>query len=374
MLSSLYIHIPFCKKKCKYCDFNSFDNKSDKIEEYMNALYIELEDEIKKIKYSNKRENACFYTIYIGGGTPSFIDSEYIEKIINFIRENDMISQNAEITIEVNPCTVSRHKINTYKECGINRISMGLQTTNDDILKTIGRAHSFAEFEESYKIVRNVGFENVNVDLMFGLPNQDIDILKESIDYLINLNPEHISCYSLILHDSIFSDLPTDEEEREMYYYIKNSLKNSGYDHYEISNFAKKGYESKHNLVYWNQGEYLGIGAGASGYRNNERYTNEINLDKYIENIRTGKSVKHIQEVQNIEDKVREYMILRLRLLEGVDFNKSDKLFNFNVKEKFEREIKKLTQIGLLEEYLEGKIKLTDRGLDLANVVWREFV
>lgn len=278
-----------------------------------------------------------------------------------------------EITVEMNPCTVTLEKLQTYKEAGVNRISIGLQTTNDSILKEIGRAHTFEEFEKAYNLVRISGFENVNVDLMFGLPSQTIEDLKESVDYLIRLNPEHISCYSLILHNDIFVNLPADEVERNMYYYIKDKLKDAGYIHYEISNFAKKGYESKHNLAYWNQKEYIGFGAGASSYVDKTRYTNEQNLEKYIANVNAGHEIRNVEEVQNEEEKLREYIILRLRLTEGVNVCEINRKFNVDVLNKFKNEFEKLVKSELI--YVDDEcIKLTEKGLDFANVVWREFV
>ena len=357
MITSLYVHIPFCKKKCLYCDFNSFDNKSEKIGKYMEALYTEIES------YSfNKLE-----TIYIGGGTPSFIDSSYIVRLLS------MLPSANEVTIEMNPCTVTIEKLDDYRKAGVNRISIGLQTTNDNILKEIGRAHSFEDFKKAYGLIRNAGFTNVNVDLMFGLPNQTLEDLKESVDYLISINPEHISCYSLILHNDILKNLPNDEDERKMYYYVKDKLKANGYEHYEISNFAKKGYESKHNLVYWNQEDYAGIGAGASSYIDGVRYTNESNIDKYNELVNKEFSQRIVEEVQSSEEKLREYIILKLRLIEGLGISEFNKKFLTDFEEKFKNEISKLEKQKLVQ-IRNGRFMLTDKGLDFANVVWREFI
>ncbi len=223
-MKSVYIHIPFCKHKCFYCDFNSYDNQFDLVEAYFSAL----EKEIKAIAWKEELN-----TIYIGGGTPSFVDASYIQHIVS------LLPKAKEITMEVNPGSVLEEKLQIYKSVGINRISMGLQAIQNDILKRIGRIHTLEEFEKAYQLLRKVGFQNINVDLMHGLPGQRLQDFKESIDYVIRLKPEHISCYSLILHHTIFQDLPSDEEEREMYYYAKQKLKENGYVHYEISNFAK---------------------------------------------------------------------------------------------------------------------------------------
>lgn len=357
MINSIYIHIPFCKKKCLYCDFNSFDNKDDMIDDYISALKKEI------IFYNLKNLD----TIYIGGGTPSYIDSKKIMEILA------ILPKAREVTIEMNPCTVNMEKLDDYKRAGINRISIGLQTTKDNILKEIGRVHSFYEFKSAYEMIRKAGFNNVNVDLMFGLPSQILEDLKESVDYLVSINPEHISCYSLILHNDIFKHLPSDGEEREMYYYIKDKLKSAGYKHYEISNFAKNGFESKHNLAYWNQMEYAGVGAGASSYIEKIRYTNESDLRKYISLVNEKFSQRYIEEKQNSEDTLREYIILRLRLIDGLNINDVNLKFNINLEENFKKEINNLKNKDLIE-IVNGNLKLTDKGLDFANVVWREFL
>lgn len=356
-IRSVYIHIPFCKKKCLYCDFNSYENKENLVDSYISSLKKEISS--KKIKSLN--------TIYFGGGTPSFISENYIKEILDLLPKAD------EITVEMNPCTVTREKLESYKECGVNRISIGLQTTNDNILKEIGRMHDFETFEKAYILARSVGFGNINVDLMFGLPKQTLDDLKKSVDYLISINPEHISCYSLILHNNIFKNLPSDDEEREMYYYTKNALRKSGFVHYEISNFARPGYESKHNLVYWNDEEYYGFGAGASSYVDKTRYTNEANLEKYILKVNNGEDIRNIEESQDLEANLREYIILRLRLMDGVSFDKAKEKFGINIEDMFKEEIEKLLKKELIEiDY--NHMRLTSKGMDFANVVWSEFI
>ncbi len=355
MIESLYVHIPFCKQKCLYCDFNSFKGKENLIELYMEALYKECASfSFKSLK-----------TIYIGGGTPSFIDSKYIKKLLLVLPKAD------EVTIEMNPCTVTKEKLLDYKIAGVNRVSMGLQTTNDDILKKIGRVHTLEDFENAYRLIKEVGFENINADLMFGLPNQTIDDLQKSLDYLLEKNPPHISCYSLILHSEIFENLPSDDDERSMYYLTKETLEKNGYVHYEISNFAKKGFESKHNLACWNQNEYIGIGAGASSYVDGVRYTNEENIETYISKINCEEDIRNIEEVQDDDDKFREYMILKLRTIEGINIEVANDKFDMEIR--FKNEIEKMIRLNLLE-IKEGYLRLTNEGLDFANVVWEEFV
>ena len=288
----IYVHIPFCKKKCDYCDFISYCGKNDFIEKYVDSV----KKEIEHVKIKSE-----ITTIYIGGGTPSYIDSKFIVQILKKIKEKN-VAQDAEITIEVNPGTVTQEKLQDYIDCGINRISIGLQTTNDELLKQIGRIHNYEQFLETYKLAKKVGFKNINVDLMLGLPNQRIIDLKESLENVLRLAPKHISVYSLIVEDGTpiankiengKLKLPDDELERNMYWYVKNTLELNGYKHYEISNFAKKGYESKHNMNCWNQMEYVGIGTAAHSYRDIKRYSNTEDIKEYIKNVQKGEFEKN---------------------------------------------------------------------------------
>ena len=370
----IYVHIPFCKKKCDYCDFISYCNKDNLIKDYVESLKIEIQSQNIKPEIT---------TIYIGGGTPSYIDSKYIIEIIGKIKEKK-VSPNAEITIEVNPGTVTKEKLEDYKICGINRISIGLQSTNNILLKEIGRIHDFDQFIETYKLAQKVGFKNINVDLMLGLPNQRIKDLKESLEQVLKLKPKHISVYSLIVEDGTpiankiekgELQLPDEELERNMYWFVKNTLELNGYKHYEISNFAKKGYESKHNLNCWNQKEYIGIGVAAHSYRDITRYSNTENIEEYIENVKKGEFNKNkiIHEVQKEDDAKKEYMLLGLRKINGVDINQFKNKFGDNPIYLFRNELKKLTDERLLI-IDNNNIRLTNKGLDLANLVWEEFI
>lgn len=373
-MKSLYIHIPFCKQKCLYCDFNSYSGKEDFIEKYISALKQEMQRYHCSLLNNNlefTENKGHYHTVYFGGGTPSIIPAKYIKEIM------EMITCNGEITLELNPGTIDEEKLKIYKEAGINRLSIGLQATQDSILKTIGRIHTFEEFDKAFKMAKKAGFNNINVDLMFGLPNQTLKDVEESLQYVIRINPEHISCYSLILHNNIFENLPSEEEERQMYYFIMQKLKEAGYEQYEISNFAKLGKESKHNLCYWNQNEYIGVGAGASSYIDGKRYTNELNIERYIEKINANEQWYEMEEIQDAESKIREYMILRLRLLEGVNVEETYEKFDVDVCEKFEKEINKMVKKGLLEIAYDKAVKhirLTSKGLDFANIVWEEFI
>ncbi len=376
----IYIHIPFCMQKCLYCDFVSYINKSECVKEYINCMIKEIQS------YDFKKYNIT--TIYIGGGTPSFIESDYIKEIINVIQnkleKNDTRWEDIEITIEVNPGTVTLEKLNDYKTVGINRISLGLQATQDRLLKQIGRIHNYKDFLEAYELLKRVGFNNINVDLMIGLPNQSIKDLKESLEKIIKLNPNHISVYSLIIEDgtpiSQLLDeekikLPDEEIERQMYWYVKNKLELNGYNHYEISNFSKKGKESKHNLNCWKQKQYIGIGAAAHSYFKDIRYSNTNNIEEYIKNIKENNIEKNrkIEEKQTIEDKKNEFMMLGFRMIEGVNIADFKAKFVDNPLYVYREKIKKLTDEGLIEVDL-NNIKLTNKGLDLANVVFEEFI
>ena len=376
----IYIHMPFCKQKCYYCDFVSYTNKESKVKEYIDCV-------IKEIN-SYELEKYNITTIYIGGGTPSFVNGYDIKRIIenirNKLKNNNTKLEDIEITIEVNPGTVTAEKLRNYKEAGIIRISVGLQATQDKLLKQIGRIHNYQDFLNTYKLLKQVGFENINVDLMIGLPNQHIKDLKESLEKIVDLNPTHISVYSLIVEEGTpinnlleegKIELPDEEQERRMYWYVKDFLELKGYNHYEISNFSKKGKESKHNINCWNQEQYIGIGAAAHSYLNDVRYSNTSNLEEYIKNIKENNIEKNrnIEEEQTLENKRNEFMMLGFRKIEGVDIAKFKEKFIDNPIFLYKDKIKKLTDEGLIEVDL-NNIRLTSKGLDLANIVFEEFI
>lgn len=372
----IYIHIPFCKQKCMYCDFVSFPNQEEKQAQYIEKVLQEINQEKELLlKYQ-------ITTIYIGGGTPSVIDSKYITDILNTIKKvaNLETLENIEVTIEVNPGTVTEEKLLSYKNSGINRLSIGLQTTNDRLLKTIGRIHKYQDFLNTYKTARKLGFNNINTDLMIGLPTQNLKDVKKSLEEIIMLKPEHISVYSLILEEDTPIEklvnqgklkLPSDEAERRQYHYVKNILELNGYIHYEISNFAFPTKQSKHNCNCWEQKEYIGFGVSAHSYISKKRYSNTNNLNQYLE--KNLNEIKTINEIQNQESQEKEYMLLGLRKLEGVQITKFKEKFGKNPIYIFRNEIKKLVEQGLLEIDLDN-ILLTSKGLDLANLVWEEFI
>lgn len=375
-MKGIYIHIPFCKQKCYYCDFVSFANRECMIEKYINALR-------KEIKYILKDDDKID-TIYIGGGTPSVIDSSYIKEILEEIYKKVGQDEKREVTIEINPGTLTKEKLIDYKESGINRISIGVQTTNNKLLKSIGRIHDFEQFIDAYEMIKQADFTNTNIDLMLGLPNQTMKDLEESLNIITNLEPKHISVYSLILEDGTKLKelveqnpeiLPKEELERKMYWKTKEILENKGYIHYEISNFAKSGFESKHNSNCWKQQEYYGFGTAAHSYINNMRYSNTQDLEAYIKNIENDEynKNKEINEIQTRESKMEEYMMLKLRMLDGVEIKAFKNKFQENPLYVYRERIEKLVKEDLLE--VDGdNIKLTKKGLDFANEVWEEFV
>ncbi len=376
----IYVHIPFCKKKCKYCDFISFSCDEEIYTKYVEALINEIKNTSKNIISSIHEVS----TIYIGGGTPSLIDSKYIEEIIETIYQNIRVAGNAEITIEVNPGTVTREKLETYKKLGINRLSIGLQTTDNELLSLIGRIHTYEEFLDTYNMAREIGFTNINVDLMLALPTQTEKMLVDSLLKVINLNPNHISLYSLILEEGTVLEkeiedgkykLVDEELERKMYHKTKNILEKNGYNHYEISNFAKKGFESKHNLDCWDQREYLGFGLAAHSYYRNKRFSNTNDLDEYINNISKFNFTKNVEvhELQDREAKAKEFMLLGLRKINGVSISEFERRFRVHPLFYFRFEISRLDEEGLLEVELDD-IRLTKKGLDLANQVFEAFV
>ncbi len=376
----IYVHIPFCKRKCNYCDFISFQDKDNCINKYIECLKEEIN---KTIKLSNYKEYTV-KTIYIGGGTPSYIDSKFIVEIVNEIKEKFNVDKNAEITIEINPGAVNEQKLYDYYNVGINRLSIGLQSDNDELLKTIGRIHNFSEFLEIYKIARKIGYKNINIDLMLALPNQTIEMLENTVNNIIRLEPEHISLYSLIVEEGTKLEkqlenkeltLPNEDTERIMYHLTRKILYENKYIQYEISNFSKIGYESKHNLDCWSQKEYIGFGLASHSYINMERFSNTTNIDEYIANIQNDKIEENyiIHEKQNLESQMKEYMILGLRKINGVNITEFKLKFNQNPIYLFRIELNNLVNKGLIE-IQENNIKLTNKGLDFANIVWEEFI
>ena len=374
----IYVHIPFCKSKCLYCDFYSMQADSELIERYFDALNKEITD------VGKQSENVEVKTIYIGGGTPSFVDSKYITEIIKNIKKYFKVLETAEVTIEVNPGSAVAEKLISYKMAGINRISIGMQSTQNDILKSIGRIHTYEDFLQTYNLAREAGFNNINIDCMIGLPKQTIENIEETINKIVDLNPEHVSSYSLIIEENTpmeklvstgKAELPDEETERNMYWKLKKMLEKNGYIQYEISNFSKQGYESRHNLDCWRQNEYIGMGVAAHSYTDGCRYSNIDNIKKYIKNYEEGKPEDNIiiHEVQDKTSMAKEFILLALRTIKGLNINEFNEKFGYDVRKGFSNELEKLLNTGLIN-INDTNIFLTSKGLDLANVVWKEFV
>ena len=358
--NSIYIHIPFCVKKCNYCDFLSYKNSEEEYVKYFKYLEKEVEN-YKDIVYD---------TVYFGGGTPSIVNSEEIEKIIKKLK----ISTDAEVTIEVNPGTINFDKLKKYKDMGINRISIGCQSFEDEMLKVTGRIHNREDTLRCYDEARKAGFKNINIDLMFALPGQTMEMMKSSLKTAIELNPEHISVYSLIWEEGTELDKmrirkevfpKSEEEEAEMYETIIDFLVLNGYSHYEISNFAKSGFESKHNMKCWRNEEYIGVGLGASGYYNEIRYKNYDNFEDYYQSIdRAEKPYMEEEKITENEKEQYKYILGFRKIIEGVEVTE----------DKFIAKAEQLRKLELLEKMENGKYRLTKRGMFTANYVFENFL
>ena len=378
----IYVHIPFCAKKCNYCDFYSLASSEDEKIAYIEALKSEIREASKKVS-----DEYRVYTIYFGGGTPSIIKADYIKAILDEIKAGFKLYEDyffPEITIECNPKTVDMEKLLVYKEAGINRISLGLQSTDDDELRLLGRIHTYEDFLYSYDMVRKQGFTNVNIDLMSAIPNQKISTYERSLDELIKLNPEHISSYSLIIEEGtpfykkyaekapFVKDLPSEDEGRDMYELTSFRLAEAGYKRYEISNYAKDGYFSRHNTSYWERVPYLGFGVGASSLFENERYDNVGNLKEYIKHAGISDVRRNITKL-SLRDEMSEFMFLGLRLIDGISKQAFTKIFTFTVDEIFGDVVKKHINNELLIDNGDF-LKLSARGLDISNYVLSDFL
>jgi oxygen-independent coproporphyrinogen-3 oxidase len=354
----LYLHFPFCISKCPYCDFNSYQLKEDnQISSYIPALYKEITIYSQKLKKSNIR------TIYFGGGTPTILSGAQIYNILEFCKEKFTIDKDAEITIEANPGTLDGEKIKLLTESGINRLSLGAQSFNNILLKKLGRIHNTQDIIDSYSLAREIGFNNINIDIMFALPDQTTKDLQTTLEKAISLKPDHLSLYNLTIKPGTEYykkykrgklKLPTEDEEFDMYNWVINFLEENGFEHYEIANFARPYKRSMHNLIYWRNKPYLGIGAGAYSF---------IKGYRYMDN----------GEKLSLRKRMIETIILGLRTKDGISYKEFNKRFKVDINNTFYRQIKKLVNLGLLEKD-DYKIKLTNKGIFLANTVFREFV
>ena len=370
----IYVHIPFCRRKCAYCDFVSFADNDAAITEYIKALTTEINYRMPETieKYGKPA------TLYIGGGTPSLLRAKDIEKIFSVMDRWTNIGDFAEITIEANPESVTKDKLAVYKELGANRISFGAQSFNDNILERIGRLHTASEAINAVTLAKEIGFDNVSLDLMYALPGETLEDLRSDIDTAAKLEPEHISAYCLTLEEgtplykkwnSGETDFPSQEEESAMYDLAATMLPQLGFSRYEISNFAKEGKHSRHNMLYWTDAPYLGVGLAAASYTDNERYKNIDNLAEYIAN----PIMSRIKEERSEGDGEFEYVFLALRTVKGLGKADYAAKHNIEFKKRYEKSLAKLISAGLMIEDGEH-FRLTERGFKVSNEVFGEFI
>lgn len=370
----IYVHIPFCPYKCHYCDFLTFSNVDSAIPKYVKYLIREIE---------MYRENEfSVNSIFIGGGTPSHIDSKYIKQIMNKIYDVFFVEEDAEISIEMNPNTLNDKKIKDYLDVGINRFSVGVQTFDDGILRVLGRGHSKEIVFEDIAMMKKLGCKNISIDMMMANPKQDMDILKSDIKCALNLDVNHISYYSLILEEkTMFKywldkgkiELFDDDLERKMYHYTKQALKEAGFEHYEISNFAKEGKRSRHNSKYWNLEDYIGLGLGSSGNLDLIRYKNHSKFKDYYSSIDKNELPIMEREELNMEDREKEYIIMNMRMMDGFSIDEMNCVFNINFLEKYSGIIDKHLKYGniMIDK---GRLVFTDRGIDLSNQFYVDII
>lgn len=379
----LYVHVPFCKKKCRYCDFLSFAGEEWTQETYTQAL-------IREIGAWKGKENKKVSSVFVGGGTPSILSVRRMEKIFEALRESFFLAEDAEITIECNPGTLEKEKLEVYKGLGVNRLSLGLQSAKNEELRLLGRIHTWETFLESFQMARKAGFENLNVDLISALPGQTVESWRETLEKTIALSPEHISAYSLIIEEGtpFYQEyeedakireaggdpqfLPSEDAERQMYEDTEKILGNAGYSRYEISNYAKPGMACRHNMGYWQRKEYIGLGLGASSLYREERWRNPENLLEYCNRKEDMPERKDLQKLSR-KDQMEETMFLGLRLMEGVEEEAFFREFGCTCREVYGEVLDRLKDQGLLKEE-NGRIFLTSHGIDISNYCMAEFL
>lgn len=396
---SLYIHIPFCKKKCLYCDFLSAPACGQEQESYVKALLREI------VLMAETVKDYEIISVFFGGGTPSLLTKSQMERIMSAVKKGYCIKPDAEITVECNPATADLEKLSFCRECGINRLSIGLQSADDTELKELGRIHTYGQFLDTFENARKAGFTNINIDVMSALPGQTYESYVDTLKKVIALNPEHISAYSLIIEEGTpfyerygeeaeesYPKLPTEDIERKMYHATKSVLEKAGYLRYEISNYAKEGYECRHNLTYWTGIEYLGVGIGAASYLQGFRFKNCTNRSEYTEFFLREDAISLSQtkmnaggesalfhslheEIQNlsVEERMEEFMFLGLRLKRGVSIAEFVRRFGKTPDEVYPGIIEKFHNEKLLL-CKNGRIFLSKKGTDVANYVMAEFI
>ncbi len=362
----LYLHIPFCIKKCSYCDFCSYPASElgrEAEESYVKALIGEIES-------YKRKEVICVDTVFFGGGTPSLLSTDSLEKIFSAIRSTFAIAHESEITLEANPGTLTEEKLCAYRAQGVNRLSMGLQSIHENELKKLGRIHSYSDFLTGYALARKVGFNNISVDLMYGIPDQTLDSFRETLDMIIALTPEHISAYGLIVEEGTpFFDncnrlnLPDEDAECDMYALACDRLRSAGYSHYEISNYARAGRESQHNLHYWHSDEYIGVGVSAHSYFENRRFSSSRDFSEYL------KDFKSVSSVEPAADEgAFECAMLALRLSEGLSLADYESRFSHSFTDGREADIRRYIDLGYMT-LRDGRLALTERGFYVSNAI-----
>lgn len=377
----LYIHIPFCVQKCLYCDFLSMPVDETVRRHYVHKLIEEIKE--KAGNYSGYSVPSIFF----GGGTPSILHGAQIAEVMEALQKHFYIEKDAEITIECNPGTLTEQKLSACKSSGINRISMGLQSAKNQELEKLGRIHSFEEFLHNYDLVRKMGFDNVNVDIMSALPGQTVSDWEYTLKEILKLRPEHISAYSLIIEEgtpfyqNYAADeqrreegeeplfLPSEETERAMYQLTGEMLLEKGYERYEISNYAKKGKECRHNIGYWTRKNYLGLGLGSASLVENVRFSNTSDLKEYLEENFEPQD----KEILGKKEQMEEFAFLGLRMMKGISRGRFEELFGVEIEAVYGEVIRKMTAQGLLEQQA-GNIFLTEEGISVSNYVMSEFL
>lgn len=384
----LYIHIPFCIRKCAYCDFLSFAAPERAYREYVDKLIEEIHGQ------SGNFAGYCVTTVFVGGGTPSVLPAFLIEELFAVLYQCFDIAEDAEITLEANPGTLTMEKLEVYRQSGINRLSLGLQSADDQELRYLGRIHSYDDFLKSYQRARQAGFDNINVDLMSALPGQTVHSWKTTLRKVMMLRPEHISAYSLIIEEGTpfygrygqaipesgesalwsLPNLPDEDTDREMYHLTREIMEAQGYGRYEISNYARPGYECRHNIGYWNGTEYLGLGLGASSYTFGFRYHNTADFKEYLslDLYESGSAARDIQEL-SLEERMEEFMFLGLRMMQGVSGSEFLERFGQNMWNVYSTVLPKLQEQGLIEVNAPW-VRLTELGIDVSNAVLCEFL
>lgn len=367
--TGIYIHIPFCIKKCKYCDFVSA-NRYDQADDYFEKLEMEIQN--------NASPKLQISTLYFGGGTPSSVDTEAIERLIHRCKESFSLAELEEVTIEANPGTLDESKVKKYLQIGINRLSVGVQSFDDEVLNRLGRIHTGVEAYDNIELARRHGFQNISLDLMYGLPKDSLKRLEKDLDKAIHLGVKHISVYGLILEPgTVFYEeaaagsllLPEEEELLEMRDKINQRLENAGLYRYEIANYAAPGFESKHNLLYWQNEDYLGFGLNSTGKGSGQRYKNTDSMDKYLT---IGDTLREIEPISK-EMAVEEGVFLGLRLMKGIDIHAFNQRYEIDIEKKYQQGIAELTSYDALVKR-NGRLLLTSKGLDLANYCMSRFL